>query len=163
MLHRFLGGSVTSGTMKGYEREWRVWTEFVARKSRRAEADPYMRDQSDKTKVLMVCHLFAERHRAGKREKAATGITAAIRKHFALAMESTEWMNAEAIGVGRKSCKRTSQENREYIKAGSGQTRLGAWPALTLPSYTLGSIETSSCTHFCPPLSPRHSSTLSFP
>ncbi len=130
MLHRFLGGSVTSGTMKGYEREWRVWTEFVARKSRWAEADPYMRDQSDKTKVLMVCHLFAERHRAGKREKAATGITAAIRKHFALAMESTEWMNAEAIGVGRKSCKRTSQENREYIKAGSGRARLPVWFAL---------------------------------
>ena len=39
MLHRFLGGSVTIGTMKGYEREWRVWTEFVARKSRRADAD----------------------------------------------------------------------------------------------------------------------------
>jgi hypothetical protein len=130
ILHRFLGGSVTIGTMKGYEREWKVWTEFVARKSRRTDADPYMREQSDRTKVLMVCHLFAERHQAGKREKAATGITAAVRKHFALAMESTEWMSAEAIGVARKSCKRTSQENREYIKAGSGRARLPVWFAL---------------------------------
>jgi hypothetical protein len=130
VLHRFLGGSVTARTLKGYEREWRTWTEFVARKSQRADADPYMRDQTDKTKVLMVCHLFAERHKAGKREKAATGITAAIRKHFALAMEDTVWMNAEAIGVGRKACKRTSLENREYVKAGLGRARLPVWFAL---------------------------------
>jgi hypothetical protein len=57
-------------------------------------------EHEDQTKVLMVCHLFAESQRAGKREKAATGITAAIRKHFALAMEDTVWMNFEAIGVG---------------------------------------------------------------
>jgi hypothetical protein len=112
ILHRFLRGSITVRTMTGYEREWKTWKEFVARKSLRADADPYMRNQSDRTKVLMVCHLFAERHRAGKREKAATGITAAIRKHFALVMEDTVWMNAEAIGMGnRKACKRTSQEN----------------------------------------------------
>jgi hypothetical protein len=130
ILHRFLRGSITVRTMTGYEREWKTWKEFVARKSLRADADPYMRNQSDQTKVLMVCHLFAERHGAGKREKAATGITAAIRKHFALAMEDTVWMNAEAIGVGRKACKRTSQENRDYIKAGSGRARLPIWFAL---------------------------------
>ena len=109
ILHRFLGGSVTTRTMAGYEREWRTWTDFVVRKSQQAGADPYMRGASDKTKVLMICHLFAERHAAGKREKAATGITAAIRKHLALAMEETEWMNAAAIAVGRKACKRTPQ------------------------------------------------------
>jgi hypothetical protein len=130
ILHRFLGGSVTVRTMTGYEREWRIWAEFVARKSQRTDADPYMRDLADRTKVLMVCHLFAERHKAGKREKAATGITAAIRKHFALAMEDTVWMNAEAIAVGRKACKRTSQENRDYVKAGSGRARLPVWFAL---------------------------------
>jgi hypothetical protein len=115
ILYRFLGGSITVKTMTGYEREWKTWTEFVVRKSQRTDADPYMRDQSDQTKVLMVCHLFSEHHRAGKREKAATEITAAIRKHFALGMEDTVWMNAEAIGVGWKACKRTSQENRDYV------------------------------------------------
>jgi hypothetical protein len=130
ILHRFLGGSITVRTMTGYEREWRTWTEFVVRKSQRADADPYMRDLADKTKVLMICHLFAERHKAGKREKAATGITAAIRKHFARAMEDTVWINAEAIGVGWKACKRTFQENREYVKAGSGRARLPVWFAL---------------------------------
>jgi hypothetical protein len=130
ILHRFLRGSITVRTMTCYEREWKTWKEFVARKSMRIAADPYMRNQSDQTKVLMACHLFAERHRAGKREKAATGITAAIRKHFALAMEDTVWMNAEAIGVGRKACKRTSQKNRDYVKAGSGWARLPIWFAL---------------------------------
>ena len=130
ILHRFLGGSVTTRTMAGYEREWGIWTDFVVRKSQQAGADPYMREASDKTKVLMICHLFAERHAAGKREKAATGITAAIRKHFALAMEETAWMNAAAIGVGRKACKRTPQENRDYIKAGLGRARLPVWFAL---------------------------------
>jgi hypothetical protein len=130
MLNKFLGTSVTSGTMAGYEREWRTWVEFVSRKSRRTDADPYLRDCSDKTKVLMICHLFEERHRAGKREKAATGITAAIRKHFALALEETRWMDAQAIAVGRKACKRTSQENREYVKSGSGRARLPVWFAL---------------------------------
>jgi hypothetical protein len=84
----------------------------------------------DHTKLLTVCHLFAERHGAGKREEAATEITAAIRKHFALAMEDTVWMNTEAIGVGRKACKRMSQENRDYVKAGSGRARLPIWFAL---------------------------------
>jgi hypothetical protein len=130
VLQRFLGGSVTAKTLKGYEREWRTWTEFVARKNQRIDADPYMRGQTDKTKALMICHLFAERHKAGKREKAATGITAAIRKHFALAMEDTAWMSAEAIVVGRKACKRTSLENREYVKAGLGRARLPVWFAL---------------------------------
>jgi hypothetical protein len=121
ILLRFLRGSITVRTMTGYEREWKTWKEFVARKSLRADADPYMRNQSDQTKVLMVCHLFAEGHGAGKREKAATEITAAIRKHFALAMEDTVWMNAKAIRVGRKACKRTSQETQDYIKAESGR------------------------------------------
>jgi hypothetical protein len=130
ILNKFLGASVTVRTMAGYEREWRTWVEFVARKSQRTHADPYLRDCSDKTKVLMICHLFEERHRAGKREKAATGITAAIRKHFALALEETVWMDAQAIAVGRKACKRTSQENREYVKSGSGRARLPVWFAL---------------------------------
>jgi hypothetical protein len=105
--------------------------EFVVRKSQRTDADPYMRDQSDQTKVLMVCHLFAERHRAGKRENADTGITAAIRKHFAYRhMEDTVSMNAESIGVSRKACKRTSQENRDYVKAGLWRARLPVWFAL---------------------------------
>jgi hypothetical protein len=55
ILHRFLMGSITVRTMTGYEREWKTWKEFVARKSLRADADPYMRNQSDQTKVLMVC------------------------------------------------------------------------------------------------------------
>jgi hypothetical protein len=130
ILNKFLGASVTVKTMAGYEREWRTWTDFVARKSQRAGADPYLRDCTDKTKVLMICHLFQERHRAGKREKAATGITAAIRKHFALALEDTAWMEAQAIAIGRKACKRTSQENREYVKSGAGRARLPVWFAL---------------------------------
>jgi hypothetical protein len=44
ILHRFLRGSITVRTMTGYEREWKTWKEFVARKSLRADADPYMRN-----------------------------------------------------------------------------------------------------------------------
>jgi hypothetical protein len=40
ILHRFLRGSISVRTMTGYEREWKTWKEFVARKSLRADADP---------------------------------------------------------------------------------------------------------------------------
>jgi hypothetical protein len=51
ILHRFLRESMTVRTMTGYEREWKTWTEFVVRKSRRIDADPYMRNQSDMSSV----------------------------------------------------------------------------------------------------------------
>jgi hypothetical protein len=129
-LQRFLGTSVTRLTMAGYKREWKTWTEFVHRKRKGGRDDPYLCDQDDRIKVLMVCHLLAERKAAGKREKAATAITAAIKKHFATALLSTEWMKAEAIAVARRACRRTPQENREYVKAGRGRARLPVWLAL---------------------------------
>jgi hypothetical protein len=116
--------------MAGYRREWKTWTEFVQRKCRGGDPDPYLEKQEDRVKVLMVCHLLAERKEAGKREKAATSITAAIRKHFATALLNTEWLNSEAIAVARKACRRTPHENREYMRAGQGRARLPVWLSL---------------------------------
>jgi hypothetical protein len=130
LLHSFMGCSVTNLTMNGYRREWKTWVEFVARKCKGGDADPYLTNQEDRVKVLMICHLLAERKANGKREKAATAITAAIKKHFATALLSTEWMKAEAIAVARKLCRRTAQENRDYVKAGKGRARLPVWFAL---------------------------------
>jgi hypothetical protein len=130
LLTRFMGGSVTRKTMVGYQREWKTWVEFVTRKNQGRKSDPYLSCEDDRVKVLMMCHLLAERKAAGKREKAATGITAAIRKHFAVALQSTEWMKAEAITVARRACRRTPQENREYAKSGKGRARLPVWFAL---------------------------------
>lgn len=129
-LQRFMGSSVSSLTMAGYRREWKTWTEFVQRKCRGGDPDPYLEKQEDRVKVLMVCHLLAERKEAGKREKAATSITAAIRKHFATALLNTEWLNSEAIAVARKACRRTPHENREYMRAGQGRARLPVWLSL---------------------------------
>jgi hypothetical protein len=121
ILQRFLGTSVTKLTMAGYSREWKVWVDFVKEKCKGGRADPYLVGQEDRVKVLMICHLLADR-------KAA--ITAAIKKHFEAALLSTEWMKAGAISVARKACRRTLQENREYIKAGLGRARLPVWLAL---------------------------------
>jgi hypothetical protein len=89
-LQRFMGTSVTAGTMATYRRDWKTWVEFVKEKGQGVESDPYLRNQGDQVKILMVCHLLAKRKGEGKREKAASAITAGIRKHFATAMCSTE-------------------------------------------------------------------------
>ena len=87
----------------------------MRRKNRREDADPYMDGCSEAVKVMMLCHLSGERRAAGKREKSATGIAAAIRKHMDMAMRDTSWMSAGAITVARRACKRTPAENREYM------------------------------------------------
>jgi hypothetical protein len=130
LLQKFMGTSVTAGTMTTYRRDWKTWVEFVREKTQGLELDPYMRNQDDRVKILMVCHLLAKRKGEGKREKAAAAITAGIRKHFATAMCSTEWMDADAIAVARKACQRTPAENRSYIREGRGRARLPVWFSL---------------------------------
>jgi hypothetical protein len=110
--------------MAGNRSQWKIWTDFVARKYRGGDADPFLKKQEDRVKVLMVCHLIAEKKAAGKREKVATAITVAIRKHFATALLSTEWTKAEAIAVARRACCRTPQENRDYVRAVKGRASL---------------------------------------
>jgi hypothetical protein len=92
--------------------------------------DPYLGGFTAEDKALVLGDMFCRRYDSGKREKEAHGVGAAVRKHFVMAHEDTRWLDASTLSVIRRSCRRSVDENRAYIKAGKGKARLPVWQGL---------------------------------
>jgi hypothetical protein len=64
-----------------YSKEFVPWNDFV--KSETGSDDPFLTGMTDNDKAALMSLMMMRRHQGGKRGKAATSITAAIRLMFA--------------------------------------------------------------------------------
>ena len=76
-LSAFMATSVLPNTNRVYAKEWRAWTMFI--KVETGSDDPYLVGVPDDEKTALVALLMMRRHRTGKRGKAASAFTAAVR------------------------------------------------------------------------------------
>ena len=101
-LSMFISTSVLPQTNRVYDKDWESWEEFV-----RAEArggDPMLTGMGEEDKAALVSLMMMRRHQAGKRGKAATSFTAAIRLRFARATCSTAFLDSAIIATARAAC-----------------------------------------------------------
>jgi hypothetical protein len=66
-----------------------------------------------------MMNFFKKRYDAGLREKQAMGAGAAVRKYFQIKLMSTEWFNDPQVSESRRACRRSTAENREYVRSGT--------------------------------------------
>lgn len=131
LLAGFMALSVTQGTLKRYCPWWAEWVEFVSGRTQNGRTpDPFLSGVSASDKGSLLILLFKSKYEAGKREKAATGIGAAVRKHFEINLRDTKWLDSPLITQGRRACRRSVAENREYAKSGKSRARLPVWVGL---------------------------------
>ena len=124
LLAAFLGKSVTTRILKGYQPGFRTWSAFVASKTPAGmEADSYLKGHSAATKVSLMCTFLRVRHAEGRRDKQCTGITAATSKVFSMELQQAEWMKDPLVRLARRSCRRTAEELREYVESGVSKAR----------------------------------------
>jgi hypothetical protein len=78
---KFISTSVLPQTRQMYSKEFVPWNDFV--KSETGSDDPFLTGMTDNDKAALMSLMMMRRHQGGKRGKAATSITAAIRLMFA--------------------------------------------------------------------------------
>jgi hypothetical protein len=80
-LLAFISTAVLPKTNRVYEKEWVAFKAFV--KTETGSDDPFLTDCADDEKASLVALMMMRRHEAGKRGKAATAFTAAVRQMYA--------------------------------------------------------------------------------
>jgi hypothetical protein len=101
-LSSFIATAILPKTNRVYEKEWTQFQEFV--KEETGSDDPFLTEYTDDEKASMMALLMMRRHRMGKRGKAATAFTAAVRQMFAREMKSTAFFDSSIIETARSSC-----------------------------------------------------------
>ena len=97
-LSTFMSTSVLPKTNRVYAKEWRSWKTFI--KAETGSDDPYLNGVSDDEKAASVAVLMMRRHRTGKRGKAASAFTAAVRHfHAQMVMSTTFFYHCHRAGV----------------------------------------------------------------
>jgi hypothetical protein len=109
-LSKFISTSVLPQTRQVYSKEFVQWKDFV--KSETGSDDPFLTGMTDNDKAALVSLMMMRRHQGGKRGKAATSFTAAIRLMFARAMLSTVFLDSAIIATARTSCLMKPEELR---------------------------------------------------
>lgn len=66
--------------------------------------DPFLIGISDDEKAALVALLMMRRHRTGKRGKAASAFTAAVRHMYAQRVKSTTFLDSSIVATARASC-----------------------------------------------------------
>ena len=101
-LSAFISTAVLPKTNRVYEKEWTSFVNFV--KTETGSDDPFLTDHTDDEKASLVALMMMRRHEAGKRGKAATAFTAALRQMYARTMRSTAFFDSSIIATARTSC-----------------------------------------------------------
>jgi hypothetical protein len=109
-LSTFMSTSVLPNTNRVYANEWREWTIFI--KTETGSDDPYLVGVSDDEKAALVALIMMRRHRTGKRGKAASAFTAAMRHMHAQMVMSTTFLESSTIATARSSCHMKPDEVR---------------------------------------------------
>jgi hypothetical protein len=102
-LSSFISASALPQTNQVYSKEFTLWREFVRVET--GSDDPFLqKDMTDIEKAGLVSLMMMRRHQRGKRGKAATSFTAAIRLMFARRMLPTGFLDSAVIATARSSC-----------------------------------------------------------
>ena len=101
-LSTFISTSVLPKTNKVYEKEWISFKAFVREET--GSDDPFLTECTDDEKASLVALMMMRRHQAGKRGKAATAFTAAVRQMYARTMRATAFLDSSIIATARTSC-----------------------------------------------------------
>jgi hypothetical protein len=119
-LSAFMATSVLPNTNRVYAKEWRAWTIFI--KAETDSDDPYLVGVPDDEKAALVALLMMRRHRTGKRGKAASAFTAAVRHMNAQMVMSTTFLESLIIATPRSSCLMKPDEVRARKNEGPSST-----------------------------------------
>jgi hypothetical protein len=101
-LSTFISTAVLPRTNRVYEKEWAAFKVFV--KTETGSDDPFLKKCSDDEKTSFVALMMMRRHEEGRRGKAATSFTAAVRQMFARMMRATAFFDSSIITTARTSC-----------------------------------------------------------
>jgi hypothetical protein len=113
----------TSVAVSGLLREERAQTPSSTRgptwvKTETGSDDPFLTDCTDDEKASLVALMMMRRHEAGKRGKAATAFTAAVRQMYARMMRATAFFDSSIIATARTSCLMKPDELRALKDSG---------------------------------------------
>jgi hypothetical protein len=101
-IFKFLKTSVQPSTNRNYDLQWGWFEEYMRENG---SADPFMRDLTQQEKAAMISLFMISRYMKGKRGKAATAATAAIRLRFShvadLAMLDTSFLDSTVVSTAR--------------------------------------------------------------
>jgi hypothetical protein len=115
-LSAFISTAVLPKTNRVYEKEWVAFKTFV--KTETGSDDPFLTDCTDDEKASLVALMMMRRHEAGKRGKAATAFTAAVRQMYARMMRATAFFDSSIIATARTSCLMKPDELRALKDSG---------------------------------------------
>ena len=101
-LSAFISTAVLPKTNRVYEKEWVAFKAFV--KTETGSDDPFLTEFTDDEKASLVALMMMRRHETGKRGKAATAFTAAVRQMYARMMRATAFFDSSIIATARTSC-----------------------------------------------------------
>ena len=119
-LSTFISTAVLPKTNQVYEKEWASFLAFV--KTETGSDDPFLTVCTDDEKASLVALMMMRRHEAGKRGKAATAFTAAVRQMYTRAMRSTDFFDSSIIATARTSCLMKPDELRAARERGPVST-----------------------------------------
>jgi hypothetical protein len=109
-ISKFLKSSVLPSTDRKYELQWGWFVQFM---KDQGSDDPFMKTLTPQERAGMVSLFMMSRHIAGKRGKAASAVTAAIRLRFSQEMEDTAFLDSAVVSSARTACLPNPQELRE--------------------------------------------------
>lgn len=110
-ISKFIKSSVQPSTDRKYEVQWTWFVDFVKEKT--GSEDPFMRGLDQQEKAAMVSLFMISRYVTGKRGKAATAATAAIRLRYSQEMLDTAFLDSAVVSTSRTACLLNPGELRE--------------------------------------------------
>jgi hypothetical protein len=118
-IFKFLKTSVQPSTNRKYDLQWGWFEEFMRENG---SADPFMRDLTQQEKAAMISLFMISRYMKGKRGKAATAATAAIRLRFSQEMLDTSFLDSTVVSTARSACLLNPEELRERRSSAPAST-----------------------------------------
>jgi hypothetical protein len=101
-LSTFISTTVLPKTNRVYEKEWEAFKASVKKVTR--SDDPFRTKYNDNEKATLVALMMMMRHDAGKRGKAASSFTAAVRQMYARMTLPTAFLESSLIATTKTSC-----------------------------------------------------------
>jgi hypothetical protein len=109
-VSKFLRSSVQPSTDRTYELQWRWFVDFM---KERGSLDPFMRDLTPQERAATVGLVVISRYVQGKRGKATTADTAAIRLRFSQEMLDTTFLDLTVVSTARSATLLNPEELRQ--------------------------------------------------
>jgi hypothetical protein len=108
-ISKFLKTSVQPSTDRKYELQWGWFVEFMREQG---SEDPFMRELTQQEKAAMISLFMISRYMEGKRGKAASAATAAIRLRFSQEILDTAFLDSAMVSTARSACLLNPEELR---------------------------------------------------